>query len=113
MKLYHKDIYFPSYFDKDIFLSNINHIRVTEHFKDRVWHKKLPIPTLSALRSGVVFEICVIDGVVAKACFRIHIANTHKDIIYVVNRLGIVVTGWWQSSSDKHSTLNREKYSKS
>ena len=111
MDLYHKDVYMPSDFDKYDFLASIDHLKLSDHFVNRVWHKKLPIPTLEALANGEVFEIGKEGNIVVKVCFRLRVYHSHKDLVYVISNFGHLITGWWQSRNDKHYTLDISKYS--
>ena len=121
MNRYHYKVYFPpeaeaklEAFTEEI---NVQEFRLTGHsFKNielrggwTAQQELIEDMKSLELESESVFEYYTSSGRIIKACYRVEWSEA-KDIILVVGRGKTIVTMYFNSANDKHSTLNKSNY---
>ena len=114
MTRYHKALYFPPTIRPDLveFVANLPVLRLSKHAEQQVAeeeNRNRPITPPTTLNPSTCFEVYIETGRIEKAVFRVK-TNAQYDTIYVVSRLGIVITLWSNSRDDNHQTLNPNLY---
>ena len=100
MFYYHEAIFMPD-FDFEIdFWQHIDEVMVSGHAAMRQHMRVLPMPSLDFIRSGHVYECCIDKDGINCVCVRCSWFDD-RDIIYIVSRNGLVITGWWISKTKK------------
>ena len=100
-KLYYHELIFMPAFDFEIdFWQHIDEIVVSGHAAMRQHMRVLPTPSLDFIRSGHVYECCIDKDGINYVCVRCSWFDD-RDIIYIVSRNGLVITGWWISKTKK------------
>ena len=121
MNRYHYKVYFPPNADEmlEAFTEEINTqpFRLTAHSFKNIdlrggWTAQQElVEDMKSLEldSESVFEFYTSGGQIVKACYRVEWSES-KDIILVVGRGKTIVTMYFNSANDKHSTLNKGNY---
>jgi hypothetical protein len=107
-QVFHRDVYLPVQFAVRVWegkLDYATHAR-DEARIDRYGAVKLPAEIPSWFK---LIESYVEEGRVVKQLWRGRV-DTKRDLILVVLSNGVVKTAWVNLRSDKHVTLQREKY---
>ena len=121
MSLYHRDIYWESWFDKgarklvksDFILSK----HLIEHLNNQDDKHKIDVGKLYSIINTLrhtnplePFEVEVKDNKVVKCVVRTRY-DDNKDIC-IVFRYGIIITAYLDDINDNHETLDYSKYEK-
>lgn len=109
--LYHKSIGFP---DDITFFCGIFELIYTKHAiraseNDR--YGNINLPTFLDTEKADLVEIEVNDGIMVKGVYRTYYDNKY-DLIIVMTHDRKVKTVWLNDRTDKHSTLDKSKYTK-
>ena len=121
MNRYHYKVYFPPEADSmlETFTDEINSMqfRLTKHSFNNIdlrggWTAQQElIEDMKSLEldSESIFEYYTSGGQIVKACYRVEWSSS-KDIIMVIGRGKTIVTMYFNSTDDKHATLNKNNY---
>lgn len=120
MKRYHKKIYIPENSDQKIkdYTDMLNSLswRYTRHTLDNLKYRSLDLADVLnfvkgiRLEAGQMFEFYTdYKGNIFKACYRLPYMKD-IDIILVISYNKNIVTIYFNSTADKHETLQRELY---
>lgn len=131
LKRYNNQVYFPDWYSEslDTFLKNLNrdspflfsphavskllYFSRTRRYADvNIDHNLTKSINLLKKSGNKVFEFYSKDQEISKACFRFPIPDSKFDIIVVVSSESIIVTIYFASKDDNHSTLNTNLYEK-
>lgn len=113
--LYHNEVFFPEKVKNALPKGNI-HLAYTQHARQACLNDRYGSiigPTSIDASKGYVFEAEVIDGKLVKFAVRMSYDAT-RDITLVVGcgRNYFVKTLWLNLKTDKHRTLDKNKYAK-
>lgn len=127
-KLYHKEVYWKKYFDREAnkLIEKITNTELSYHIKNERMKnpdKKHPY-NLDGLKKSIeriknnenayLFEIAENNGIILKAVWRVSY-DDKNDISIVIRRdrtRVFIVTAWVNSKEDIHFTLNKNNYCK-
>jgi len=109
-KLYHFQVYMPDLplkFGKQR-LNYSNHA-LNASRDDR--YGDIQLPTFIDTNTAKVIEVEIIQGrFLSKVVYRVNYSDTHDLIIVVIPERWFVKTVWLNAKSDKHQTLNKNRY---
>lgn len=118
-KRYHSRVYFEEGAVSQIknLIRNLRGVEPTNHFAERQMDFRYgfpPVPTKEDLLHGFIFEYYRDEsGRISKFCVRCsHLSRKH-DAIYIVSRLGRIITGWLNNKGDQHFTQDMRAYERS
>lgn len=117
MQRYHKDLFFPVSNDLKILVNELNgeRFKASSHSIERI-KEKSDIAIIGNFLKSVkldeknIFEYYKEGGFIKKVCFRIPF-NQLQDLILVLSDNKRIVTVFFNTKQDNHSTLNKEAYS--
>ena len=116
-KLYHREVYWLSYFDTQSQLLIKSANRLSYHLWQHIEEDNQPKYDIDVTKLFLIvksldnvepFEVEVDSGLVTKCVVRVEY-NDKKDIS-IVFRDGVIVTAWLNFKTDLHGTLDRSKY---
>lgn len=106
---YHKAIYMPDFdFEMD-FWKNIEELFLSGHAAMRQHMRVFPTLSISKVREGEVYEVCIDREGIFVVCVRIPM-NEGRDLYYIVQRGGLVRTGFWDFSTKNPKPSSKKIY---
>jgi hypothetical protein len=109
-KMYHKDVFFPTFLLGDLNIYRPMSVIPTRHALESATARGFRAPRTIPV-GAVVIEVEVgSHGSVDKLVYRFGWSHTH-DMVAVV-RGDRLITCWLNERNDKHSTLDRNKYAR-
>ena len=116
MSLYHFEVGFPKGVEKNLKkIGKVTNVEYLFHAKRAAMHDRygiIDLPDAVNLSTSKIIEVEVLNNKVTKVVFRILYDNKF-DLVLVMNLPNLSIrTVWLNSKTDKHRTLDRNKYDK-
>ena len=111
MHYFHEYIFMPRFDFNEYFWKNIKHLFLSRHARKRSQTREFPLLSLEELRSrGHIYEVGF-DEKSGIAHVSIYIPmGDGRDLHYVISRNGLIITGWFSSSSNYHFPAKKKIY---
>jgi hypothetical protein len=112
-KLYHTDVYFPTFLAamtnaaiQKIIRANLT---LSLHAEEQILAKDLDYPGLEDVKNGQIIEVEVDNNnFPTKILFRTQ--KTHYDLCFAVSLTGNIITVYGREKLDRNQTLAKERY---
>ena len=127
MGLYHKEVFWKKYFDREAIKlaekitatelsSHIRNERMKHHDKKHPYDFDGLYQAIERIKNNeaYIFEVLEENGIILKAVYRVTY-DDNRDISVVIRRdraRVFIVTAWVNNKNDKHLTLDKNNYCK-
>ena len=111
MYYFHEYVFMPRFDFNEHFWKNMDFLIFSGHATRRSRTREFPLLSLEDVRSrGHIYEVCFNknEGIVC-VCIYIPMGDG-RDLHYVISRDGLIITGWFESSSNYHFPSKKKIY---